>query len=339
MALQLNNRLITYAERLEWVEKEIARIGEERISSFQRDKIATYLIEGTHPEARGEILTANRMVTVNKRETSREGLVEKLEGGESAFHQLVKQDKNVILTPKVGITQADIDEVPGLAQLREEIDKLQQSLVDGEETMSKEAQGKTKQTIIEMRRDQYVLKNSFRQPMFGRGNGNNIESELHYDTINLQDSEQVLALIINYSGLKIEFGDNNESDIKWTLIDLDRLIDKALADRPPLKYILRLKIAGASNQEIREGLIEKYDVDHTQEYISSLYRNKIPQLISEAAVEEWINYMFMNKLKGEYKRCSRCKKIKLANNRNFSINRTSSSSFYSVCKECRNKKG
>lgn len=336
-SLQLNNALQTYEERLEWVNKEMKRIGEDKLTPYQRDKIATYLIDGTNPESRGEIITANRLVTVNKRETSREGLMEKLEGGESAFHQLIKQDKNVILTPKVEITEKDIEEVPGLAQLREEIDKLQKYLYENPD-MPKKLAGKIKQTIIEMRRDQYVLKNSHRQPIFGRGNTGNIEQDIHYDTINLQQRDQVLSLLINYSSLKIEFKDNNDSDIKWVLEDLDRLIQKSLAEKPTLLYILNEKIIGSRNDEIREGLIEIFGVDHTQEYISSLYRNKIPQIIADAATEEWIDYMYMNKLKGTYKRCSRCKEIKLANNRNFSINRTSSSQFYSICKECRNSK-
>lgn len=337
MAFILNNALKTYEDRLEWVNEQIAQVGEENVSEYQREKIASYLIEGTNPETRGEIITPNRMVTVNKRETSREGLVEKLEGGESAFHQLIKQDRNVILTPKVEITQADLDEVPGLQQLRDEIDKLQKA-IDENDNIPKKILGKMKQMVIEMRRDQYVLKNAFRQPIFSRGNGTNIEEMIHYDTVNLQDPEQVLALIINYTGLKSEFGDDNQSDIKWVLIDLDRIIEKSLKSKPSLKYILLLKIAGASNAEIREGLIRKYNIDHTQEYISSLYRNKIPEIIAETAREEWIENIFMNKLKGEYKRCSRCKQIKLASNRYFSINRTSSSNFYSVCKSCRNKK-
>lgn len=337
MPLQLNNTLSSYDERLDWINKEIERIGEVNLSNYQREKIATYLIDGTHPESRGEIITANRLVTVNKRETSREGLMEKLEGGESAFHQLIRQDKNVILTPKVEITQEDLDEVPGLLQLRAEIDKLQKVL-DESTNLSKKASGKIKQMIIEMRRDQYVLKNSYRQPIFGRGNLPTMEQEIHYDTINLQQKDQVLALLVNYNHLKIEFMDDNDSDIKWILMDLDRLIDKALSKKPTLLYILNEKIVGSRNDEIRDGLINKFGVDHTQEYISSLYRNKIPQLIAEAATEEWIDYIYMNKLKGTYKRCSRCKMIKLANNRNFSINRTSSSQFYSICKECRNNK-
>ena len=52
-----------------------------------------------------EILTDNRMVTVNKRETSYQGLVSKFENGEDGIYNLIINDKNVLLTPKVSITE------------------------------------------------------------------------------------------------------------------------------------------------------------------------------------------------------------------------------------------
>ena len=41
---------------------------------------------------------------------------------------------------------------------------------------------------------------------------------------------------------------------------------------------------------------------------------------------------------GHWKRCSRCGEYKLANNMFFSKNRNAKDGFYSICKECRNKK-
>ena len=40
------------------------------------------------------------MVTVNKRETSYQGLVSKFENGEDGIYNLIINDKNVLLTPK-----------------------------------------------------------------------------------------------------------------------------------------------------------------------------------------------------------------------------------------------
>lgn len=68
-----------------------------------------------------KILTENRMCTVNKRETSFEGLVSQFENGEDGIYGLVTEDKNVIFRPKVTITKKDLEEIPYLQQIREAI--------------------------------------------------------------------------------------------------------------------------------------------------------------------------------------------------------------------------
>jgi hypothetical protein len=61
------------------------------------------------------------MQTVNKRETSFEGLVAQLENGEDGIYGLVKEDKQQIFRPKITITKKDVEEIPGMKQLREAI--------------------------------------------------------------------------------------------------------------------------------------------------------------------------------------------------------------------------
>jgi nitrate/TMAO reductase-like tetraheme cytochrome c subunit len=56
------------------------------------------------------------------------------------------------------------------------------------------------------------------------------------------------------------------------------------------------------------------------------------------AEDEFLNWYYLNEEKGVYKRCSRCGQIKLAHNKYFSKNKTSKDGFYSICKECRNRK-
>ena len=92
------------------------------------------------------------------------------------------------------------------------------------------------------------------------------------------------------------------------------------------------------NIDIQAELFKKHNVKHSVEYISSLWRNKIPKLLAEKAKEDYILWYYTYKEKGHWKRCSRCGQIKLAHNRFFSKNKTSKDNFYSICKECRNKK-
>ena len=43
-----------------------------------------------------KILTENRLATVNKRETSFEGIVSQLENGEDGIYNLINENKNTI---------------------------------------------------------------------------------------------------------------------------------------------------------------------------------------------------------------------------------------------------
>ena len=87
-----------------------------------------------------------------------------------------------------------------------------------------------------------------------------------------------------------------------------------------------------------EKLEEEFGVKHSVEYISSLWRNKIPKLIASEAEDQLFDWYYLNVEKGKYKKCSRCGQIKLAHNKYFSKNKTSRDGFYSICKSCRNKK-
>ena len=127
-----------------------------------------------------KILTENRMTTVNKREMSYEGLASQLENGEDGIYNLMNENKNQIFQPKVTITKKDLEEIEPLRQLREAIDAWEAKL--------KVTEGKDafiiKKAIIEMRKDQYIIKDAYRKPIIPR----NIvrskhEIELHEDVL------------------------------------------------------------------------------------------------------------------------------------------------------------
>ena len=66
-----------------------------------------------------KIVTNNRLVTINDREVSFEGLVSQLENGEDSIYNLITNDKRIIFKPKVEITKKDLDEIPLLKQLKD----------------------------------------------------------------------------------------------------------------------------------------------------------------------------------------------------------------------------
>ena len=83
---------------------------------------------------------------------------------------------------------------------------------------------------------------------------------------------------------------------------------------------------------------EEFGFTHSLEYISSLWRNKIPKLIASYATDEWLVWYYTEKEYGKWKKCTRCGQIKLAHSRFFSINKGSKDGWYSLCKCCRNAK-
>lgn len=350
-AYSLDYKLESPSERNELVKKIIDITPPDKLTNRYIEILTDYIIFAMDKEERKQkkILTDNRMVTVNKRETSFEGLVGKFENGEDGIYNMIANDKNIIFMPKITITQEDIDTIPGLKELRAAIDKIEEQV--------KKASGRKKyllkKQLIEMRQDQYVLKSAYRQPIYCM---NVIKSFNKIDLnevititdkgevksnglLSLFDPVHVSALLCNYSRLKEDSWGNFYGDSYFLMEDLDALIEQTLKEKYPLYYdLLIYKIDGKQNVEIQNLLNEKHGIKHSLEYISSLWRKKIPKLLAEQAQENYLNWYYTMKEKGKWKKCSRCGQIKLAHNRFFSKNKTSKDGFYSICKECRNKK-
>ena len=293
-----------------------------------------------------KILTENRMATVNKRETSFEGLVSQFENGEDGIYNLVTEDKNQIFQHKVEITEKDLEEIPFLKQVREAIEIWEKKL--------KTASGRDafiiKKAIIDLRKDQYIIKNAYRKPItlshtchgatFTPLNYEEkvVNGEIQYSGVSLLNPEVCSAVLCNYSKLKAAGDDNFISDTWYFMEDFDHIANKALKDYPYYERLVELKIDGKQNIEIQTILQTEFGIKHSLEYISSLWRNKIPKLIAAQAEEEFLDWWYLTQEKGKYKRCSRCGQLKLAHNKYFSKNKTSKDGFYSICKCCRSSK-
>ena len=348
---KLDYSLETPEERNELVKKITDETPPEQLTNKYLEILTDYIIFAMDKEERKKkkILTDNRMVTVNKRETSFQGLAARLENGEDGIYNMIANDKNIIFTPKISITQKDIDDIPALKQLREAIDLVEKQF--------KAATGKKKfllkKQLIEMRQDQYVIKNAYRQPMYFMNavkSFNQVQldenititenGEVKSDgIITFFDPKHISALLCNYSKLKEDSYGRFWSDSYFLMEDLDNLVDRTLKNDYPLYYdLLIYKIDGKQNIEIQSLLQEKHGIKHSVEYISSLWRNKIPKLISEKAQEEYLVWYYTTQEYGKWKKCSRCGQVKLAHNRFFSKNKTSKDGYYSICKTCRNKK-
>ena len=207
-------------------------------------------------------------------------------------------------------------------------------------------------TLIEMRRDQYFIKNAFRRPIYFLNIKKNLhkidfwekivintDGSLSSDGISLLDPNTISLLLCNYGKLKEDTWDQLDNDARYMILDLENLIDKTLKEKYPLYFdLLVYKIDKLTNEEIQVLLLRDHGIKHSIEYISSLWRKKIPKLLAEQAQKDYLTWYYTEKEKGKWKKCSRCGQIKLAHNLFFSKNKTSKDGFYSICKECRNKK-
>ena len=345
--LKLDYTLESPEERKQLVEKILEECPNP--TSQYLETLADYLVLCMEKQEKKErkLLTENRMATVNKRETSFEGLVSQLENGEDGIYGMISNDKNQIFQPKVMITKKDVEEIPGLAQLREAIKMWEQKL--------KTASGRDafiiKTAIIELRKDQYILRDAYRKPIIPKNITRSrhfipLESDFSFDDegyvapegVSLCDPKVVSAILCNYSLMKQESWGEFEKDLWYLMQEFDEVADAALKDYPLYDRICEYKVDGLQNIDIQEKIQEEFGIKHSVEYISSLWRNKIPKLIASEAEDRLLNWYFLNEMKGKYKKCSRCGEIKLAHNKYFSKYKTSKDGFYSICKCCRNSK-
>lgn len=344
---KLDYTLESPEERKQLVEKILEEIPNP--TSQYLESLADYLVLCMEKQERKErkLLTDNRMTTVNKRETSYEGLVSQLESGEDGIYNMMSNSKNIIFQPKVMITKSDVEEIPGMQQLRDAIKMWEAKL----RTVSGRQAYIVKSTIIELRKDQYVLKNAYRKPIIlnqvtHSKNYIPLDSDFSFDDegfvvpegVSLCDPKVVSAILCNYSMCKQESWGEFDKDLWYLMQEFDEVADAALKDYPLYDKICEYKVDGLPNLEIQEKIQEEFGIKHSMEYISSLWRNKIPKMIASEAEDRLLSWYMLSEMKGKYKRCSRCKEIKLAHNKYFSKNKTSRDGYYSICKECRNKK-
>ena len=348
--LKLDYSLSTPEERKELVEKILEE--NPNVNDTYLETLADYLIIAVEKQEKKEgkrkALTENRQATIAKREVSFEGLAAQFENGEDGIYNLISENKQTIFQPKVTITKKDLEEIPPLKQLREAIEIWEAKLkvTEGRDAFT------IKKALIEMRKDQYIIKNAYRRPVVPNKITRSksvikLEDKTHLfdedgypipEGVSLLDPAVCSAILCNYSRLKQDSWDQFDGDTWYLMHDFDVISDKALKDYPLYERIVEYKIDGMQNIDIQIAIQTEFGIKHSLEYISSLWRNKIPKLIASAAEDDYLDWYYREVERGKYKRCSRCGQIKLAHNKYFSKNKTSKDGFYSICKCCRNSK-
>ena len=141
-----------------------------------------------------------------------------------------------------------------------------------------------KKTLIELRKDQYVIKNAYRRPIIPNKliHQRNIlpldgeialgkDGSLISSGIVLTDPAVCSAILCNYSKLKEDSWGDFESDMWYLLTDFDAISGVALEPYPLYLRLVEYKVDGMQNIDIQKALEEEFGIKHSIEYISSLF--------------------------------------------------------------------
>lgn len=354
--MRVDNKLKKPAERLSLVEELLE---DNMITQAQASFLADYLLFVADPcqtakekVAEYPVVTRNRDATVSKRQVSFEETVESLTNGEDGIYSMIINDKDALLDMRETITEEDKANIPGIAENLAVIDTLKAQL--------KQATGRRKYLlkcqIISKYQELYTTKSSHINRTCRSKTPSQIQAlasvtldeNVAVDEKGVPQSDGIVTLLRKdhvsflleyYRALKQETHGKFNSDMYYLLLDLDKLIDIALADEPLLRDIVRWKIDGYTGSEIVDMAIDEHGIIHTEQYYSVVWRSRIPKLISEAAKRKWLvwHYTYEDPKSAHWKICNTCGQVKLASPYFFDRN-TSNDGYYSMCKCCRSDK-
>jgi len=354
--LFLDYSLQTIESRKEFVDKllseytpnsnELSLLGDYLL--FTRDK------NQTKKERKEDypITTPNREHTIDKRQISYEGLIDRLENGEDGLYSIMCDNKEMKLDNKDPLTEEDIKNIPGIAEGLDVIKKLEWQY----QHATGQRRKNLKKTIIETWKQLYLIKSSHKMALNISTNKTqylaniDIPETIYWkdgypysdDLLTLLNPDHVSFLLQYYQPLKEESWYLLESDMLWHLIDLEEVASAALEQKYPMLWdILIWKVDGRSNKQIQELALKHYGVNHTEQYYSSIWRKRIPKLISKEVQKRYILKHYLNNYKIDsslsWKTCSKCGKVMPAHPFFFPKN-SNKEGFYSQCRECRNGK-
>lgn len=355
--LTLDYSLTTSEERVECVKEVLADASQEELTNKYLTHMADYILliaerNQTKKERKMEhpIVTKNREITIDKRQVSFEEITAHLENGEDGIYALMAEHDNQIMDHKCPISKKDIEEIPELELYLQTLESLKKQFAIAEG----QCRYSLKRQIIETYQQMYLIKASHTGSPAKGSASPRIRSLAHMDlseniTLDEQGCPQsdglitlfnpihVSFLLTYYIQLKAESYEDLRGDMKWVLLELRDYASKALKDKPVIQDLCSMKVYGYSNEEIQETMDKNWGDHHSNQYYSTIWRHHIPKLIVAEAQKHYLTWYYTHKEPGRWKVCGRCGKAKLAHPLFFSKN-NSKDSYYSICKECRNKK-
>ena len=159
--------------------------------------------------------------------------------------------------------------------------------------------------------------------------------EISENKIDLTNSDHVYHLLEMYGTLKENSYENLECDMKYLLWELEDYISRANLSEARFWILIR-KIDKATNEQIRDELQEKFGLNYSDNYISTIYKQMICGQIAKAAEIAYDEFRFKDQPE-KFKVCSTCGMKLLRDNRNFIKKQNSKDGLAARCKMCDKK--
>lgn len=142
------------------------------------------------------------------------------------------------------------------------------------------------------------------------------------------------GFLLTYYELKDKYKDSMHEDMWAFLVDFENLLADTNLDYIE-KEICYLLMNDYDAKEVSKLMESKYNVDSRKIYrfIDTYIPNKLASTYINK-VDEWL---YTEKLKGKWKKCSKCEEVKLiSNDRYFGKDPRNKDGFKSICKKCDN---
>jgi hypothetical protein len=310
-----------------------SRLSENDPMCKQLERIADYLLYAENKEKRKEQHGDDFHIDVSSKK-------KEIPIG-NIFHTQDEEDSSIQsfkLYRKVKVTNEDREQFEELKDTGRLIERLKTMIDTGVDSngnkIDEDAMRKIKWYLIEIRKDEVaikeILKGYIRFKRLSPEGGEADFSGFCFDNI-----KHVSTLFYNYSKLKQSSFDDTHGYLKIILEVFENIIS-GIKFEDYVYDIFIWKIDGLKRKQISYNIKEKYGIEVSERMISEITRNTIPQMIVENYKNNYEDWVYIFKIKGIYKVCSKCSHTKLQSE--FGINNRSKDGLNSVCKECRKSK-
>ena len=233
---------------------------------------------------------------------------------------LVRKGTNYKKEIKQSITLSDIANLTPIREYEEYIEYMKQKIVHIEETNGdKKDIYMLRKHISLCKQDQLYLKDMLRGTIYFNAPLPDSGEPEFLEYTHYSDFNHVKALL--------KFGHRSlKSDIGHLIFDLENLIERAdLTDRD--REILTMWSAEDSTEQT---IADEMEI--SQQMVNKLL-SKIIRRIIAVYKDDYLNHVFLNYLKGEYKQCNKCGEVKLISM--FDKDSTKKMGVKNICKACR----